>query len=90
MNEAVCKISASHFFPIAQTPADTRSLLSPILKPPEKILTPKKFKYQFFQALIWKSGSPLKELYKLQIYKLIFAELNLKVENCPKLPHDIF
>jgi hypothetical protein len=44
MNEAPCKISTSHPFSIAQTPADTRVLLSQILKPPEKILTSKKLR----------------------------------------------
>jgi hypothetical protein len=43
MKEAPCKISASHLFAIAQTPSDTRVLLSQILKP-EKILTLKNSK----------------------------------------------
>jgi hypothetical protein len=44
MKEFPCKISASQLSPVAQSPADTRVLLSPNLKPPEKILTPKKFR----------------------------------------------
>ncbi len=42
MKEAPCKISASHHFPISQTPADTRVFLSP-MKRPEWILTQKIF-----------------------------------------------
>jgi hypothetical protein len=41
MKETPCKISASHLFPIVQTPEHTRVLLSPILKLLLKILTQK-------------------------------------------------
>ncbi len=68
MKEAAYKISASYLYPIAQTLADTRVLLSQILKPPEKILTQKNPRSSF--ALVNQCAKFQTEILTLSTLKL--------------------